>query len=839
MAGSYQTRLGTSPEEGIKAPVVATTTVSINLTGEQTIGVVPVVDGQRVLVRSQNDQIENGIYNVRVSAWDRATDFNEANDTVNGVLVLDASNGDLYQASFLGSYAPGTTVLQFIRVLQLVDTGDFIPLSGTIDSQPITGGITLDRDATTGWTINQGELLGVNVLVLNANATNASFFIQTKTSAGANNVFTFTGDGKLFIPSFDDTNNEVWVIQGQDFLGTANAFYLYSFDQNTGLRTANPIFLQSAETEFLAVGIDGKAVQSGVVGSGDVDQVLATKIYVDNSIAGSGSLPPATAGKVLIGANGGGGWVIASHITIDEVTVGGNANIAQRGATAMENLDDDGEWMYISHKDFPIAGHGLVIAGTDTLAGVLIAPEGYGQPNSFSFITGFLSLPKLATANSHATSKEYVDLAIAAGGSDGLPTGAANNVLRHDGSAWVTSSAVTIAGSGALQVNSTIHATGLIDGDAGVYATGGGLGAANLVTTVGNLMVASSFGLIKVGDFNQDAIVLNTGVQTIAGTKTFSDNVTNVQNLTAAVNIASAAVVENRILVGSTFGIITSSAKTLDDLVLLTGAQTIAGAKTFSDDVQVNADLTAGAIHATGLLDGDAGVYATGGGLGAANLVTTEGDFMVASTLGLIKVGDFNQSEVVLTTGAQTIAGVKDFSSRIDANAGLAVTGTTTVAAVTISGAMIATSGGRFGSTLTAPSAASAIVSATSIALESMPSASGTNLVSSFGVVSLATSDERLKYNIRDSARGLDTIMAIRTIQFNWNPDTSEVVEDTGFSAQQLQSVLPEAAPYNEDADIYGFRDTPIVSALVTAMQQQQVMIEELQARLTSAGING
>ena len=115
MAGSYQTRLGNAPEEGIKAPVVVATLVNIAITGEQLIEGVNVVDGDRVLVRAQTDSSENGIYNVSGVAWTRTHDWNAANDVINGVLVGDASNGAIYQAFFNGEYTPDVTTTVFTR----------------------------------------------------------------------------------------------------------------------------------------------------------------------------------------------------------------------------------------------------------------------------------------------------------------------------------------------------------------------------------------------------------------------------------------------------------------------------------------------------------------------------------------------------------------------------------------------------------------------------------------------------------------------------------------------------------------------------------------------------
>jgi len=108
-------RVGTLPPYGIKAPVVASTTANITLSGEQTIDSVAVVAGDRVLVRSQSDNTENGVYDCASGTWSRSTDFNDSGDIVNGVMVLDTNSGIVYQASFSGTYNPGTTTITFVE----------------------------------------------------------------------------------------------------------------------------------------------------------------------------------------------------------------------------------------------------------------------------------------------------------------------------------------------------------------------------------------------------------------------------------------------------------------------------------------------------------------------------------------------------------------------------------------------------------------------------------------------------------------------------------------------------------------------------------------------------
>lgn len=116
MASSQTSRLGTSPEEGIKAPVKVATNAAITLSGEQTVNSVAVVAGDRVLVKDQADAAENGIYVVSTSTWSRSTDWNKANDVASGVLVMDNNSALLYRASFTGTFTAGTTEVTFTSI---------------------------------------------------------------------------------------------------------------------------------------------------------------------------------------------------------------------------------------------------------------------------------------------------------------------------------------------------------------------------------------------------------------------------------------------------------------------------------------------------------------------------------------------------------------------------------------------------------------------------------------------------------------------------------------------------------------------------------------------------
>ena len=76
-----------------KAPCRVATTANITLSGEQTIdGVAVVEEGandrpDRVLVKDQTDQTQNGIYTVSTGVWSRAKDFDGNSDIVDGTRI--------------------------------------------------------------------------------------------------------------------------------------------------------------------------------------------------------------------------------------------------------------------------------------------------------------------------------------------------------------------------------------------------------------------------------------------------------------------------------------------------------------------------------------------------------------------------------------------------------------------------------------------------------------------------------------------------------------------------------------------------------------------------------
>ncbi|HBA35604.1 MAG TPA: hypothetical protein DCZ12_15875, partial [Gammaproteobacteria bacterium] len=119
MASTTVDRFNVAPEEGIKAPCRMATTANITLSGLQTIDTIVGAVDDRVLVKSQTDAAENGIYLMRAEAWVRAPDWNDNTDVLNGVLVAVAEGvanaTNEFMVSFSGSFAIDTTAVTFIN----------------------------------------------------------------------------------------------------------------------------------------------------------------------------------------------------------------------------------------------------------------------------------------------------------------------------------------------------------------------------------------------------------------------------------------------------------------------------------------------------------------------------------------------------------------------------------------------------------------------------------------------------------------------------------------------------------------------------------------------------
>ena len=125
---------GLQASVAVKAPCRVATTADITLAGLQTIDGIALAVDDRVLVKDQTTQTENGIYVVATSPWSRAKDFNGARDVVQGTIVA-VTSGTTHGGEFFKVTAStvvfGTTDITFESIGGTLTTPVAIDEGGT------------------------------------------------------------------------------------------------------------------------------------------------------------------------------------------------------------------------------------------------------------------------------------------------------------------------------------------------------------------------------------------------------------------------------------------------------------------------------------------------------------------------------------------------------------------------------------------------------------------------------------------------------------------------------------------------------------------------------------
>jgi hypothetical protein len=104
----------------------------------------------------------------------------------------------------------------------------------------------------------------------------------------------------------------------------------------------------------------------------------------------------------------------------------------------------------------------------------------------------------------------------------------------------------------------------------------------------------------------------------------------------------------------------------------------------------------------------------------------------------------------------------------------------------------------------------------------------------SAGGLTNSSSDVSLKTNIESLQYGIYTIKQLNPIKFNWiDTDKRGNQKEIGFIAQEVQQVVPEVVGTNSDGTLS--LDYPkMVAVLTKVLQEQQTLIEQLEARITA-----
>lgn len=193
-----------------KASCLAATTANITLSGTQTIDGVAVSVGDRVLVKNQTAQADNGIYVVSASAWARSSDMDAWAEFPGAYTFIEegATQADtgwvctVNQGGTLGTTA--VTWTQFSGA-GTYSAGTGLTLTGTtfsITNTAVTAGSYGGASQTLSATVNaQGQLTALSAQAIAIANTQVSG-LGTMSTQDANNV-AITGGSVTNLTTFD------------------------------------------------------------------------------------------------------------------------------------------------------------------------------------------------------------------------------------------------------------------------------------------------------------------------------------------------------------------------------------------------------------------------------------------------------------------------------------------------------------------------------------------------------------------------------------------------------------------------------------------------------------
>ncbi|MGB0432140.1 MAG: tail fiber domain-containing protein, partial [Bacteroidia bacterium] len=99
----------------------------------------------------------------------------------------------------------------------------------------------------------------------------------------------------------------------------------------------------------------------------------------------------------------------------------------------------------------------------------------------------------------------------------------------------------------------------------------------------------------------------------------------------------------------------------------------------------------------------------------------------------------------------------------------------------------------------------------------------------------IQTSDVRFKKNIENMSYGLDDLMKIRSVSYEWKEDSTGNTK-LGFIAQELEQIVPEVVTVaNDSMQTRGVNYAELVPVLVKAIQEQQAEIEAYKLKVEQA----
>ena len=103
----------------------------------------------------------------------------------------------------------------------------------------------------------------------------------------------------------------------------------------------------------------------------------------------------------------------------------------------------------------------------------------------------------------------------------------------------------------------------------------------------------------------------------------------------------------------------------------------------------------------------------------------------------------------------------------------------------------------------------------------------------------VATSDERRKKNVEPARSYLADVCSIPVVKYNWKSDEDDAPKELGWLAQDVAKVFPNMVVthhdgQNDDQEVLLLKKEVFLPMLMKCIQEQQQMIETLQAKVAA-----
>jgi len=449
-----------------KASVVAGTTVNITLSGTQTIDGIVLVSGDRVLVKNQTAQADNGLYLCAAGAWTRTTDMNTWAQ-VPGAYVFVETGSTLADTGWVcTSDAGGTIGVTAITWAQFSGAGSGVS-SITFGSTGLT-----PATATTGAVTVAGTLVVLNGGTGATTAAGArTNLVAAKSGTNSDITELYALNGTSYGVAYQNLSNQLIMGSALTFNGTT----LTSSDAAFTTLTASSTTTLSGLTASTALALNASKQIVSVTNTGSGNNVLATSPTLVTPNLGTPSAAVLTSATGLPLTSGVTGTLpIANGGTNGTATPTANGVVYGTGTTIA----------------YTAAGTtGQVLTATTSGAPTWGNPATSGTVTSVSFTGGIITVATATTTPAFTV----------AGTSGGIPYFTSTSTWAT--SALLAANALMIGGGAGVAPSTTTTGTGVVTalgvnvGSAGAFVTFNGALGTPSSGTVTNLTGTASINI--------------------------------------------------------------------------------------------------------------------------------------------------------------------------------------------------------------------------------------------------------------------------------------------------------------------------------------------------------